>query len=200
MLPKWIYYFLGKKSGGDTPSGKFVVPDGMKFGYSYNFPENFIENCDFSNVVDFSQMFSLGSSTTIKYNWEEISTIDSSKGENFNSMFTNCTKLKKVENFDTSSATHFSSMFLGCTNLQNVPVFDFSRVTSYERISGMFLSCLNLSDSALDNILVSCISSHITSSTSKKLSTLGITDSSLTARVPNLPHYQNFINAGWSIS
>lgn len=200
MFPNWIWYILGKKSSGESPTPtptptptSFVVPDGMKFGYSYNFPENFIENCDFSNVIDFSQMFSVGWTDVIRYDWEEISTIDTSKGENFTSMFANCSKLKKVTNFDTSSALNFSGMFAGCSILEDVPVFDFYRVISYEKISGMFSNCLSLSNDSLDNILLSCISSNITSSSRKKLSTLGI-DSSYDSIIPTLPHYQDFIN------
>ena len=34
----------------------------------------------------------------------------------------------------------------------------------------------------------------------KTLSAMGISNSTLVAKIPNLEHYQDFLNAGWTIS
>ena len=123
--------------------------------------------------------------------------INTSNVQNMSYMFYNCVNLIEVPLFDTSSCTNAGNMFNGCTNLTTVPVFDTSKLTRLN----MFSNCPNLTDTSLDNILQMCINCNpSTSSTRKKLSDVGLTATNYPAtRIQALPHYQAFINAGWTI-
>lgn len=162
MFPNWIYYFLGRKSaksegGGDTPSGKFVVPDGMKFGYSSYIPENF-NDFDFSNVTDFNNYFYYSTITTVPFfdtsngtsmirmfarcsNLTNVPLIDTSKATSCANMFEYCSNLTTIPAFNTSNCTRFNDMFSRCTNLLNVPLLDTSKATD---MASMFSNCSNL--------------------------------------------------------
>ena len=61
-------------------------------------------------------------------------------------------------------------------------------------------NCPNLTDTSLDNLLQMCINSNVTSSTRKNLNDVGLTATDYpVSRIQALPHYQDFINAGWTI-
>ena len=80
--------------------------------------------------------------------------------------------------------------------MSNINIAD---VTNTNYVRDMFKDCTLLSDASLDSILVMC-STFKKSVSYKALKRLGITDENLTSRVPNLPHYQDFLDAGWTIS
>lgn len=122
-------------------------------------------------------------------------------------MFGSCLKLKSVNlvidsilnrNYNSS----MSYMFSGCSSLEDINVLNFTFLPqdSIAGISNIFRNCTKLTDTSLDNILQSCINISYIDSRYKQLSRLGITDSNLLARIPSLPHYQDFLNAGWTIS
>ena len=85
-------------------------------------------------------------------------------------------------------------MFDGCTSLKEVPQFDTSNVTD---MTSMFHSCNKLTDTSIDNILQFCITSKIENGT---LQYLGFNSKVYPInRIEALPHYQDFLDAGWTI-
>ena len=95
---------------------------------------------------------------------------------------------------DTSNVTNMSYMFYSCTSLKEIPQFDTSNATS---MTGMFSSCNKLTDTSIDNILQSCITSKIKNGT---LQDLGFKSNVYPInRIEALPHYQDFLDAGWTI-
>ena len=63
----------------------------------------------------------------------------------------------------------------------------------------MFFYCFSLSDTSLDNILQMCINATSYTAT-KTLNHIGIyLDTYPASRIQALPHYQDFLDAGWTI-
>lgn len=90
-----------------------------------------------------------------------------------------------------------TSMFNGCTALKDVPVLPW--VGGSSRNQNMFSNCPNLTNQSLDNILQMCINTTVATSP-KTLYYMGIkaTDYPV-SRIEALPHYQDFLDAGWTI-
>jgi len=89
-----------------------------------------------------------------------------------------------------------NNMCNGCINLTTIPLLNTSSV---ETMTNMFSSCSNLTDTSLDNILQMCVGATSYTGT-KTLATLGFNATNYPAtRIQALPHYQNFIDAGWTI-
>lgn len=108
-------------------------------------------------------------------------------------LFMDCTGLITANLIDTSNVQVFEYMFQNCTNLQNVPIFDFSSATSLYYI---YRDCPSFTDTSLDNILQSCLTYN---GGSKYLTRLGFNSSNYPqSRIEALPHYQEWISAGWS--
>ena len=124
--------------------------------------------------------------------------LDTSQITDFRSMFLGCSSLTEIpETFNTSNAKYISNMFESCTSLTTIPVLDFSSVTTAEKT---YKDCPNFTDETLDNILLSLASAKITISYYKKLSEQGFSSSDYSSsRIQALPHYQDFVDAGWSI-
>lgn len=144
---------------------------------------------DTSNVKNMTSMFYY--CTTLK----EIPQFDTSNVTNMSYMFFNCTLLKEIPQFDTSKVTNMTSMFRYCELLENVPQLNTSNVTG---MSNMFSGCNKLTDTSIDNILQFCItSSKIKNGTLKYL---GFNSNAYPInRIEALPHYQDFLDAGWTI-
>ena len=103
--------------------------------------------------------------------------------------------IKEVPLLDISALTSITSFFQDFKSLETVPVLDTSHITN---MSNMFTRCWALSDESLDNILQMCINATSYTKT-KKLYAIGIDSTNYPAeRIQALPHYQDFINAGWS--
>ena len=118
-----------------TQSSKWVIPDGLSFGYSYCEKID-TENMDISNVTTMSSMF------TNCYNITslDLSSWDTSKVTNMAAMFNNCSylyRIKGIENFNTSKVTTMYNMFNMATRLETLDVssWDTSEVTN---MAGMF--------------------------------------------------------------
>jgi len=147
-----------------------------------------IPQFDTSNVTNMNYMFNNCTSL------EEIPQFDTSKVTNMGSMFNNCTSLTEVPQFDTSKVTNMGSMFNNCTSLEEIPQFDTSNVTA---MKNMFQYCNKLTDTSIDNILQFCITSKIENGT---LQYLGFKSNVYPInRIEALPHYQDFLDAGWTI-
>lgn len=113
-------------------------------------------------------------------------------------MFDGCSLLETAPQFDTSKTTSTTSMFSNCAELKNVPQYNFENATA---LTNMFRNCLKLTDESLNNVLASCITVTNKYTDTKTLKRIGINNYSAypTSRIQALPHYQDFISAGWSI-
>lgn len=85
-------------------------------------------------------------------------------------------------------------MFSNCSNLVNIPILDFSNVTGLNKT---FKGCVSLSNDSLNNIMQMCINATSYTGT-KSLDYIGI-PSQIINNVKNLPNYQAFLSAGWTI-
>lgn len=148
---------------------------------------------DISNVTTMANAFNGNSTLTA------IALLNTENVTRMNECFGGCAGLTSVPKFNTKNVTTMQKMFLNCYNLASVPLFDTSGLTGNSFYS-MFGNCPNLTDTSLDNILQMCINATGYTGT-KSLSTLGITSTSIypTTRIQALPHYQAFLNAGWTI-
>ena len=143
---------------------------------------------DTSNVTNMNYTFN--NCTSLK----EIPQLNTSNVTNMSYTFNKCALLKEIPQFDTSNVTNMSGMFQSCELLENVPQFDTSNVTD---MSYMFNLCNKLTDTSIDNILQFCITSKIENGT---LQDLGFNSNVYPInRIEALPHYQDFLDAGWTI-
>lgn len=67
--------------------------------------------------------------------------VDTSKANNMQAMFSNCTNLIQVPLLDTSNVVHFDDMFYNCYNLVSIPQFN---TTNLYSASLMFGGCSKL--------------------------------------------------------
>ena len=145
---------------------------------------------DTSSVTNMGNMFYYCSNLTT------IPLLDTSKVTSMAGMFYYCSNLTSIPQLNTSSVTSMIQMFQYCSNLTTIPLLDTSSVTN---MGNMFQHASNLSDTSLDNILQMCISA-VSYTGTKTLARLGLTATYYPAsRIQALPHYQDFIDAGWTI-
>ena len=125
---------------------------------------------------------------------KELPSLNTSSVTNLTYTFQNCFSLKKVGNIDTSKVTDFYFTFLSCASLEDIPVFD---MRSAQSIDGMFYDCQKLTDQSLDNLLQSLTSatSYTGTKTLAHINLWGYSDE----KIQSCPHYQDFVNAGWSL-
>lgn len=149
----------------------------------------------------------------------EVANLDYSKASQLQYIFDSCSNLKSISNFNVTGniqnaflscgkletlqgnikTNSLRSTFSGCTNLKSVPVIDVSSASSSNAFQNTFQNCTNLTDTSLDNILQTCISA-VSYTGTKTLARLGFTATNYPAsRIQALPHYQDFIDAGWTI-
>ena len=147
---------------------------------------------DTTNGRDFSEMFRGCSSLA------EVPALNCSNASNCSSMFQNCSNLETV--YITRARGNAYKMFAYCTNLKNVYLVNISNASAVSALQSTFQGCLNLTDESLDNILQICINATSFQGT-KTLAYLGITNTTAypTTRIEVLPHYQDFLDAGWTI-
>jgi surface protein len=153
------------------------------FGHSKEIYDNWN-----NTIIDLNSKFSRDK----KLVWFPL--VDTSNVKNMTSMFYYCTSLKEIPQFDTSNVTNMNYMFNNCTSLEEIPQFDTSNVTA---MKNMFQYCNKLTDTSIDNILQFCITSKIENGT---LQYLGFKSNVYPInRIEALPHYQDFLDAGWTI-
>lgn len=125
----------------------------------------------------------------------EIGDIDTSKFTNLTNFFKNCQNLKTAPNIDLSKIISLDNLFTNCYVLENVPIYDVSKALT---MSSMFSNCYALSDTSLDNILQMCIGATRYGGT-KTLYAIGLRKTYYTnEKIQSLPHYNDFITAGWT--
>jgi len=202
------YYGTSIKGSANSSNGKteFVklikkipvrlIPESTSIKYTFNGLYNLTESpdIDMTNVSVMSYAFfnCLGMTSVRQY--------DTSNVTGMQYAFGGCASLVNFPSLDTSKVKSFEGMFANCTNLENVPIFDFSAVTGNSSLNAIYSQCYKLTDTSLDNILQSCITVTNSYTDSKTLSTLGFDNAHYSAsRIQALPHYQDFVNAGWSI-
>ena len=177
--------------------------------------------------VEFSELPMLDTSNVTSmmfmcYNCPNLTTVplyDTSKVTDMQSAFASCSSLKSVPNFNTPLLTNLQNAFAysgleaapqintsnvgttkntfsSCNQLTTVPIYNLPNNRNFQN---MFTNCSKLTDTSIDNILQMCISATIYSGT-KTLVILGFNSTNYpSSRIQALPHYQDFINAGWSI-
>lgn len=149
-----------------------------------------VPQLDTQNVTSMASMF---------YGCERLTSVPFLNSQNvtsMNGMFTGCYNIETVPQFNTSKVTSMKNMFYNCTNIKNIPLFDTSLVKD---MTGYVSSTSKLTDTSLDNILQMCINATGYTQT-KALNKIGFASNKYPAsRIQALPHYQDFIDAGWTI-
>lgn len=97
---------------------------------------------------------------------------------------------------DTSNVTNMQNAFYSCSYLETIPVYNTSKVTN---LTNAFNLSTKFSDQTLDNILQMCINATSYTGT-KTLYEVGLRSMYYPVnKIQALPHYQDFISAGWTI-
>ena len=120
------------QTGGS--GGGFVIPNGVKLGYSTVIPDNI----DTSNVTDMRDMFNYCSRLTT------IPLIDTSNAINMDYMFNYCYNLTSIPLIDTSNVTGMSHMFNGCNNLAYLKLINLGTQSLLESLD--LSECSSLGD------------------------------------------------------
>jgi len=89
--------------------------------------------------------------------------IDTSAGISFSNTWRNCTSLTSFPLIDTSAGTDFSNTWYGCSSLNSFPANAFDNVSG-GNFTGAFLITA-LTQTSIDNILVSLVASGIAAGT-----------------------------------
>lgn len=182
---------IPQSGGGDidwSAIGFDGMPQEIQDGYDYAIE---VKNNWDSSATSLSYKFSNN------YNLMFMPLVDTSLVTNMGGMFNNCYSLISIPLLDTSSVTNMKNMFQACRGLHTIPLLDTSSVTNMQ---SMFDNCQSLTDNSLDNILQMCVNATSYTET-KTLSYLGIRSNYLypVSRIQALPHYQDFLDAGWTI-
>lgn len=214
MLPNWIYYFLGKKSGGDSPTppeppaGKPVVPNGLRMFASFNSNtltsqdlQNFIDSLDFSNVTKWNNYFySMITKSGFVIDLSNVSLVDSII--EITSIFQNSSNIKTIylwKDFDTSSCVSFQSLFGYCTNLTDIygiEKIDFSSVTPNGGLIYFMTNDSKLSNNTLLN-LAKALLTVPTNYGNKALSHLGLNSTQANYIANNSTDWAELQTNGW---
>lgn len=147
----------GILSGGE--SNVFVVPNGMKFGYSNltEIPSNF----NFTGVTDMENMFCNCPQLT------SIPQLNTSGVGSMSHMFEGCISLTSIPQLDTSGVYYMDSTFSGCSGLTTIPDLNTSDVHD---MNHLFSGCSSLTSipqlntssvENMDNMFAYCL--HLTS-------------------------------------
>lgn len=143
---------------------------------------------DTSNATDMYGMFENTKGLV------QLPLLNTSKVTNMTNMFYN-SGISTIPLLNTSKVTSMVNMFSN-SDISTIPLLDTSSVTS---MINMFSNVGSLTNESLDNILQMCINATSYEKT-KKLSQLGLKSSYYSAsRIQALPHYQDFLDAGWTI-
>lgn len=188
-----ISYLIGKNSGGGSSKYNAKISSEASYKSTYRLASLITEIKPFTLRNDITNVNSMFYGC---WNLKEVPVIDLSHITACTGCFQYCSQLEDAPLWNTATITSMNTMFANCTKLKNVPVYDTSHITDAKN---MFDSCPSLTDDSLDNILQMCINATSYSST-KSLLYMGIKSSSYeNTRIQALPHYADFIAAGWII-
>lgn len=166
--------------------GYSEVPISIQNGYDYavEVMNNFIPSE--------SLYFKFSSNKNLIY----MPLVNTSITTNMSYAFYNCENLNSLPLLDTSNVTDMRFMCRGCLLLKDVPILDTSKAV---QMQNAFQNTPKLSDNSLDNILQMCINATSYTET-KTLNYIGFNSVEQKAsKIQALPHYQDFIDAGWTI-
>lgn len=187
-----ISYLIGKNTGGGSTNNYNVLIDNTLTYSTSNGIKSLIKDVKTFDTTGLTTLQSLFSACT---GLTEPPILDTSNITSLQYCFQSCTSLTKMVQWDTKEVTTMTSCFYGCTNLQDVPILDTSALTT---AGNMFNGCNNLTNESLDNILQMCINAKSYTAT-KTLNNIGIKSSNYSqAKIEALPHYNDFITAGWT--
>ena len=161
--------------------------------------ESLLEGCNsLTNVgeIKVSNITSIKSCFRDCTKLKTIPQLNTSNVTNMQSVFAGCQALKTIPQLNTSNVTNMQGVFASCFNLTDLPQLNTSKVTD---MYNMFYNCKNLSNNSLDNVLLMCINATSYTGT-KTLTQLGFQAIFIPAsKIQALPHYQDFLDAGWTI-
>lgn len=188
-----LSYLLGLKKGKSQGGN---IPDWNAIGYS-NVPISLIDNYNIAKQIYDNWRPTANLREKYKGNKTIVyfPLVDTSTATTMRAMFIDCSTIYYVPKLNTHNVESMRNMLSNCDNLVWVEELDTSSVTEFQN---MFYLTNNLNDYSLNNILKMCINATSFTGT-KTLSHLGI-GSTYTSRIPNLSNYQDFLDAGWTIS
>jgi hypothetical protein len=140
------------------------------------------------NLIDGSHMFS-DCSNLRDLSGTNIITPNVKKLDYF---FQYAGKLTDAPMIDTSNVTDMTR-FAFRAQLRNIPQYNTSKVTTFEQA----FSSSNFTNASLENVMNMC--AMAVNCINKTLANTGLNNSQLNI-CKNLPSYQNFINAGWTLN
>lgn len=147
-----------------------LVPNSMG-GYDTTTTSLNLKNFDTSDITNMYKMF---------YNMKALETLDLSK-------------------FDTRNVVNFEQFCMQCQALETINFGDNFTLSSATNLGRMFYNCGKLDNNTLNAILHLCTTA--TSFTGiKSLQNLGITTGDNYDNIPNLSNYQEFLDAGWTLT
>ena len=158
----------GALSAGDAAATEaYFVENGAtaSYGAVTNF-KNYWR--DWSEITSFP-LIDTSAGTNFRSAWEGCSSltsfqlIDTSSGTNFRGAWYYCSSLTSLPLIDTSSGTNFQDAWLGCSSLTTIPAGLFDNVSG-----GNFTDAFTntaLTQTSIDNILVSLVTSGIATGT-----------------------------------
>ncbi len=195
--------------------------------YKYMFNFRILPLIDTSKMTNFEAMFNSldlmleipaivvsSSTTTINGMFNgcsnlkrlDLSNFNTSNITNMGNVFKGCQKLQTldVSMFNTSKVNIIYNMFASCTELTTINFgnnFNLSSMTSAGNMVNMFQYTRALDNNTLNQILHICTTVNANFTGAKTLANLGINNSFTNfANIPNLSNYQDFLDAGWTIS
>ena len=204
------------------------VPSFDATGYT-SFKELFryctnLESVNITNASSVTNMYGMFNGCNAL---KSVPQFDTSNVTNMYGVFLNCTALESIPQFDTSNVTTMDTMFGYCDNIDYSYRMDTSKVTNmygmFNRNRKMTIIPITtmgkvtdatsmfsnnggilLPDSELDYLLQLLIGATAYTAT-KKLKSLGFSISTSSSAIfppsrwQSLPHYQDFIDAGWTL-
>lgn len=190
-------YLLGKNSGGGGGGGSL---DWAALGYNST-PQAIIDGYNYAKQIqeNWVPATSLSSKFSNDEKLKYMPLVDTTIATNMYQTFYACHCLQAVPVLDTSNVQNMRETFSYCTELTTMPILNLKSCTTSYSLYNMFYGTTNFSDEALDNILQMCPTATLYEG-SKTLTRLGILSTNYPAtRIQALPHYQAFIDAGWTI-
>lgn len=207
------YNGLSKVNVGAIPS-EYIIPAGtlnITTNGTYDVTQYAGANVNtvsaVPNVVEFGVKFQYSSHPSGDYFNVDLRNVVF-KCSSLPQMFKDCTLLKKIIFTDPAISLNqnftgvgsMDNMFVNCSALEEIQNLSNGNFSNVYEPHYMFSNCTKLNDETLNDILLMCTKmTRITSSTTKKLSYLGLS-SSQRSKMQNMSNAQAFRDAGWSFS
>lgn len=129
----------------------------------------------------------------------EVPILNTENVTNLSYAFNACSSLTRIPLLNTNKVTVMKNVFYGCANLHDIPVLDTSKIVTGPNFKNAFFGCISMTDTSLDNVLQMCINATSYTGT-KTLAYLGFSSNYYSAnKISSMPHYQDFLTAGWTI-